>query len=99
MTNKLILILSLIILTSCEEKGVNIPAGYKCANYGFNSKCKSNDYLFKEKCNKDKIAKFIIDCAKAANPMSDEEGEDLVAECRKTGIQLFCEITFGIQND
>jgi len=29
-----------------------------------------------------KVAReFIIECAKAANPMSDEEGEDLVHEC------------------
>lgn len=39
----------------------------------------------------DKRAKFIIDCAKAANPMSDEEGEDLVKQCEKTSESLFCE--------
>ena len=36
------------------------------------------------------LAKFIIDCAKAANPMSDEEGEDLVKQCEWTGIKTIC---------
>jgi len=27
---------------------------------------------------------FIVDCAKAANPLSDEEGEDLVSQCENT---------------
>ncbi len=33
---------------------------------------------------------WIIDCAKAANPMSDEEGEDLVIQCERTAVRLFC---------
>jgi hypothetical protein len=39
----------------------------------------------------DKRAEFIINCAKAANPMSDEEGEDLVEQCQRTSYDLFCE--------
>jgi hypothetical protein len=39
----------------------------------------------------DKRAEFIINCAKAANPMSDEEGEDLVEQCERTSRNLFCE--------
>lgn len=35
-------------------------------------------------------AKFIVECAAAANPKSDEEGEDLVAECGKQAEKLFC---------
>jgi hypothetical protein len=35
-------------------------------------------------------ASFVIDCAKAANPLSDEEGEDLVKQCQKTAEELFC---------
>ena len=41
----------------------------------------------------EKRAKFIVDCAKAANPMSDEEGEDLVKQCAITAENLFCEYT------
>jgi hypothetical protein len=41
--------------------------------------------------NNDKRAEFIINCAKAANPMSDEEGEDLVEQCQRTSYDLFCE--------
>ena len=41
--------------------------------------------------NNDKRAEFIINCAKAANPMSDEEGEDLVKQCERTSYGLFCE--------
>ncbi len=37
----------------------------------------------------DKAAKFIIDCATAANPLSDEEGEDLVEQCQRTAYHLF----------
>jgi len=32
---------------------------------------------------------FIVDCAAAANPMSDEEGEDLVAQCERTAERLW----------
>ena len=39
----------------------------------------------------DKRAEFIINCAKAANPMSDEEGEDLVIQCERTSHNLFCD--------
>lgn len=35
-------------------------------------------------------ADFIIKCAEAANPKSDEEGEDLVSQCEKTSEELFC---------
>ena len=32
----------------------------------------------------------VIACAKAGNPMSDEEGEDLVAQCEKTMARAVC---------
>lgn len=35
-------------------------------------------------------AKFVVDCATAANPKSDEEGEDLVAQCEQTATRLLC---------
>ena len=50
-------------------------------NWTWNRICKDND----------KRAEFIINCAKAANPMSDEEGEDLVEQCQRTSYDLFCE--------
>lgn len=51
-------------------------------------------WTWKEICkDTEKRAKFIVDCAKAANPMSDEEGEDLVRQCDITSKHLFCEYT------
>jgi hypothetical protein len=35
-------------------------------------------------------SEFILTCAKNANPMSDEEGEDLVQQCEETAEHLFC---------
>ena len=36
-------------------------------------------------------AEFILKCAEAANPKSDEEGEDLVSQCEQTSERLYCE--------
>lgn len=36
------------------------------------------------------LADFVIECARAANPMSDEEGEDLVKQCENTGTRIVC---------
>lgn len=36
------------------------------------------------------LAQFILKCAEAANPKSDEEGEDLVIQCQRTGIATLC---------
>ncbi len=36
-------------------------------------------------------AACMIECARAANPMSDEEGEDLVAECARRCTTFTCE--------
>lgn len=46
--------------------------------------------------HRDALLKFVIDCAKAANPMSDEEGEDLVQQCERTGAKAFetCETVY-----
>lgn len=35
-------------------------------------------------------AQFVLDCAAAANPLSDEEGEDLVAQCQATADAMLC---------
>jgi hypothetical protein len=49
-------------------------------------------WRWKEICkDNDKRAEFIVNCAKAANPMSDEEGEDLVLQCERTSRNLFCD--------
>lgn len=37
----------------------------------------------------DKAAQFVIKCAKAANPMADEEGEDLVAGCIDAAKEIY----------
>ncbi|ALM62114.1 hypothetical protein AXI64_gp122 [Vibrio phage qdvp001] len=34
-------------------------------------------------------AEFIINCAEAANPLSDEEGEDLVSQCERTATKIY----------
>ena len=39
---------------------------------------------------KRKITDFIINCANAANPMSDEEGEDLVYGCASIAEKIYC---------
>lgn len=36
------------------------------------------------------VAEAVIRCAKVANPMSDEEGEDLVLQCEQTMSRLLC---------
>lgn len=41
------------------------------------------------------LADFILTCAKNANPMSDEEGEDLVKQCEKTGNNLYQVRSYG----
>lgn len=42
--------------------------------------------------SRERLAKFIIDCSAAANPKSDEEGEDLVAQCELTGTKTLCPV-------
>jgi hypothetical protein len=36
------------------------------------------------------LVSFILTCAKNANPLSDEEGEDLVLQCEHTGKRVVC---------
>lgn len=54
---------------------------------------RTSEYKCTKVAEQDKLAKFIIDCSAAANPKSDEEGEDLVAQCEKTGIRTLCPVT------
>jgi hypothetical protein len=72
----------ILFLASCEP-----PAGYECDRNGFFLQCEE---FYKTTCDVNKQAKFIIECARAANPMSDEEGEDLAAQCYKISRGLFC---------
>lgn len=37
-----------------------------------------------------KVSEFITDNVKAANNMSDEEMEDVIAELRRTGVMTLC---------
>ena len=37
------------------------------------------------------FAKYVVECAKAANPLSDEEGEDLVLQCERTMRRALCQ--------
>ena len=78
----------LIAVASCGEIP---PKGYEC----YNNKIRCEEEYFTKKpvqyCpNPERQAEFIIACAKAANPMSDEEGEDLVKQCEWTSQNLFC---------
>lgn len=38
------------------------------------------------------LAAFILECAKNANPLADEEGEDLVKQCERTGENVVCPV-------
>jgi hypothetical protein len=41
-------------------------------------------------CDNEKRASFVLECIKNGNPMSDEEPEDLVAECQNVSYSMFC---------
>lgn len=98
---KIIIIVIAISLSGCmqDESGVEIPGGYWCKrfnkiyDFGFirnsGNLCFNKSYLYKISCDTEARAEFIIDCARAANPMSDEEGEDLVKECGRQS-EMFC---------
>ena len=38
------------------------------------------------------VAKYVVECSRAANPLSDEEGEDLVSQCETTMRRALCPI-------
>lgn len=84
---KMLLLLPLLFLSSCGDD--RPPEGYDCKRDGFGY-CIDRWGYSKLICDVKNRAKFIIDCAKAANPMSDEEGEDLVRQCEETSEHLFC---------
>lgn len=88
MLNKAVIITLLLILVGCDDPA---PVGYKCQNYSAHGGC-TPGYAYKYVCQQEKRSKFIIECARAANPMSDEEGEDLVRQCDETSKDIFCTI-------
>jgi hypothetical protein len=102
---KIFILIMILGLPSCDvaedrsiKNAIIIPAGYECEKHPqrwdgakyYDDYCMSYDYLYKYVCDKEQRAKFIVECARAANPMSDEEGEDLVAQCDKTSQRIFC---------
>jgi len=50
-------------------------------------------FSYEKVCSKEQtiaVTDFVLQCAKNANPLSDEEGEDLVAECRHSAKDIIC---------
>ena len=50
-------------------------------------------FSYEKVCSKEQtiaVTDFVLQCAKNANPLSDEEGEDLVRECRYSGEEIIC---------
>jgi len=39
---------------------------------------------------KEKLADWTLRCIERGNPMSDEEGEDLVEQCEESGVRIVC---------
>jgi hypothetical protein len=49
-----------------------------------------NSYACCLKRDEQARAACMLECARAANPMSDEEGEDLVYQCYRSGTDIAC---------
>ena len=97
---KKILLIGLFLITGCDDENyINIPNGYACRNFHYQegNQCHKK-YIYKNVCEQEKLANFIINCAKAANPLSDEEGEDLVYECAKQGNNIYCHQEYFLNN-
>lgn len=64
------------------------------ANSGCSKESRYVDRMKRNQCvtmeQRRELASFIIKCSEAANPKSDEEGEDLVIQCERTGINTLC---------
>jgi len=77
----MLVVLGSLFLIGCERS----PAqGY--VDYGY--------VIPKE--NQEKAAKFIEATSAAANPKSDEEGEDLVKQVEKTALKIYGKMVIGI---
>lgn len=44
-----------------------------------------------------KLATWILKCIKDANPQSDEEPEDWISQCERTGKRILCEKTPAVE--
>jgi len=76
------LVITLVMTLSCLELEPNLGP----------------DLRTSASCDSEAIRDFVVKCAKAANPMSDEEGEDLVEECADVARDTFCnERTVGFK--
>lgn len=77
MTRYLILtIVIFLLLAGCSEGETNIRTEYANVCYSRTLETRSD---------------FILKCIKNANPMSDEEPEDYIRECKNTATDLYCE--------
>lgn len=81
---KIILVLSLFLI-GCTDT--------KLKNYDHKVTISVSERHF---CNtpelQQRVLDFVVKCSEAANPKSDEEGEDLVAQCEKTAKTTICPI-------
>lgn len=73
----LITFLTLLLLSGC---GVNSDGDIETKVYGWYCSYESQD----------KRAKFTSECIKNANPMSDEEPEDMIAGCVRAAKEVYC---------
>lgn len=73
---KLLSIVTLFLLAACVDYSEPEKRGMRPI-------CSADD-------DRERLADFILACVKNGNPMSDEEGEDLVRQCERTGENVVC---------
>ena len=67
-----------LLLTACTDPPPDITVSYSIQRH-----CTTLE-------ERQALAAFVVDCSRAANPKSDEEGEDLVAQCQGTAEKILC---------
>jgi len=82
MKKSILILLCVFFLVGCSSGG----KGY--VDYG---------YIIPQE-NQEKAAKFIKETCEAANPKSDEEGEDLVQQVERTAAKLYGKMVIGIRD-
>lgn len=85
----LIVLLMTVLLSACVDIGNPPPEGPKPPQQPSTTIIKTEQHCTTPEERK-QLAQFIVDCGKAANPLSDEEGEDLIAQCDTSGIRALC---------
>jgi hypothetical protein len=73
---------ALTLMITAMFAGITAPAWYDFEPSGVSLRCVELDGAAAATC--------MIDCGRAANPKSDEEGEDLVAECADRCAEFRC---------